>query len=119
MTGNQGSFDFSQPVMTGEILRNAGIMKSEKSANLVDPGWTEKAIKIIKEFVASWDGNFMAEDVRTYAEKKKDFTAPISARAWGSAMLKAKKLGYIESVGIQPVKNAKAHCANATVWKAC
>jgi len=115
----QTSFDFDQPILaTGEDLKNAGIAKAVDHANTIDPGWSKKAYAVLQEFITVWDGEFMTEDLREYAMKQKGFEAPMSSRAWGGPMVKAKNNGLIVPVGLRPVSNAKAHCANATVWKA-
>lgn len=115
----QTTLDFGQPtVATGEQLRDLGIATSVDNANTIDPGWSLKAFNILLEFIAGPGGNgtFMTENIRSYAEKR-GFIAPSSSRAWGGPMVKAKNAGLIESVGLAPVNNAKAHKANATVWR--
>lgn len=115
----QAAFNFDeQPVpVTGEQLRDHGISKAVKSAETVSPGWSDRAYAILVKFIAQWDGEFMTENVREYAEKQSDYEMPLSSRAWGGPMVKAKNKGLIESCGIRSVNNPTAHCANATVWK--
>jgi len=114
----QTSFNFDQPtIATGEILRNTGIDKAVSNADALSPDWSDKAYKILLEYISRTDQPFMTEDVRTYAMQQKGFVAPMSDRAWGGPMAKARHAGKIVKVGIRAVTNPKAHCANATVWQ--
>lgn len=114
----QGVINFDFNTSTGEQLRDMGINKAVEHANIMDPEWSKKAHSFLLAFILEIgiDATFMAENVRSYAENK-GFTAPASSRAWGGPMVKAKNAGLIESVGLAPVNNAKAHKANATVWR--
>ena len=116
MVLQQAAFNFDLPPVTGEQLRDAGIDKAVSNADIIDPGWSLQAYNMLLDFIAGPGGNgtFMTESVRSYAEGK-GFTAPASCRAWGGPMVKAKKAGIIEAVGLAPVNNIKAHKANATV----
>lgn len=96
--------------------RDEGIKKAVSHANKENRDWSSKAyIFFIDKFLKENNGNFKAEDVRSYAALV-DFPLPPSARAWGGIMMKARKDGFIELVGIGPVRNAKAHRANAGTW---
>lgn len=115
----QATLNFDEPTTaSGEQLRDLGIATAVDNANTIDPGWSLKAYNMLLDFIAGPGGNgtFMTENIRSYAENK-GFTAPASSRAWGGPIVKAKNAGLIESVGLAPVNNAKAHKANATVWR--
>ncbi len=114
----QGAFEFgAETIATGEQLRDAGITKAVDHAETLSPGWKEDAYKIILEFISRTDKEFMVEDIRQYAAEVRKFSAPYSSRAWGGPIRRAKNAGLIESMGLGPVSNSKAHCANATIWK--
>jgi hypothetical protein len=114
----QSSFDFSAPApLTGSELAIAGMDQAIDHADKLQPKWSDDAFLILREFLSICDTPFMTEDLRKYAEDKRKFVAPASARAWGGIMARAKKAGLISMVGINQVKNAKAHCANAAVWQ--
>jgi hypothetical protein len=116
---NQGAFNFSMPtIATAEDLYTAGLTKAAEHADLLSDHWNDNAYKILLEFVSKFDIEFMAEDIRQYAEQVRQFTAPASPRAWGGVIVRAKNNKIIESVGVGSVKNKRAHCANATIWKA-
>lgn len=114
----QTSFDFNMPPATGEQLRDLGIQKAVNHADSISPNWSQDALNLIKRFIQQWPADeFMTEDIRAYAEKEKGFVAPLSLRAWGGPICKAKNEGLIEAIGTKQVKNPKAHMANATVWR--
>lgn len=100
----------------GKELRDLGIAKAEQSANYDTAQWSEKAYAFLEHFLNNHNGSFMAEEVRSLAAYQ-DFPLPPNARAWGGVIARAAKAKLIERVGIQKVKNKKAHCANAAVWR--
>lgn len=100
----------------GAQLRDEGIARAEKHAEKVDPEWAAKAYKFFTEiFLRDHNGPFMAEQVRSAAAYL-DFPLPPNARAWGGVFLKARTAGIIKSLGTKPVRNPKAHRANAALW---
>lgn len=103
-------------LFTGQQLKQEGMQRATENADRTHEGWSEKALSLLKEFVCKTDGGFMGEDVREYATAK-GLDVPPSKRAWGNVMVTAKAKGIIRSVSIGPVKNPKAHNANATVWR--
>ena len=113
MNFTQSTLDFYS---TGEQLRDAGIQRLADTAESLSPGWSDKAYEILLDYLKTGPREFMTEDVREYAAMI-DFTAPASKRAWGGVMVRAKGNKLIEAIGIGSVKNPRAHCANATIWR--
>lgn len=107
----QATFDF-----TGEQLKRAGMALAQEHADAVTPGWSELAYQFLVNQFLPLHKRFMAEDVRSYAAQV-DFTLPPHARAWGGVIAKAAKEYLIIKTSIRPVKNPKAHCANAALWE--
>ena len=107
----QFQFDF-----TGPQLRDAGISLAAESAENKQPGWNEKAYQMLLQFIQTSD-DFMCEDFRQWAYSK-GLSEPPSHRAFGSVITKASRANVITHVGYKSVSNAKAHCANASVWRA-
>jgi hypothetical protein len=104
-------------ISQGRKLRNLGIEKAVLHAEQETPQWKEKAYDfLVSKFLMNHNGPFMTEEVRSAAALL-DFPLPPNARAWGGVILKAVCRGLIERCGIQKVKNKKAHCANAAVWR--
>ena len=99
--------------MMVQAANDSFLLACEKQTN-----WSDDAYRILLEFVSRYDIEFMTEDVRDYAEKVRKFRSPTSKRAWGGIMARAKRNNLIEAIGIRPVKNKDAHCANATIWRA-
>jgi hypothetical protein len=98
----------------GRELRDRGIDKAVKHAELKDPHWKEKAYRFLVQYIDS-HGEFMAEDVRMASSGV--VPVPPSKRAWGGVIVRAARKGLIERVGFRSVKNAKAHCTPAAVWR--
>lgn len=98
------------------VERNKGIEKAVMHADQQVSNWSDRAYGFLLRFLSNHNGAFMAEEVRSYAVLM-DFEMPPHNRAWGGIMLKAAKAGIIERCGIQKVKNKKAHCANAALWR--
>lgn len=84
------------------------------SANEKVPSWSDRAFAFLLEFITRND-EFLAEDVRN--EAKGIVPDPPSKRAWGGVIVRAKKEGYIVSIGFKQVSNPKAHRTPATLWK--
>lgn len=99
-----------------ERLKEQGIQMAVDHANSVEPGWSEKAYQLLNEFLLINTGEFMAEDVRSYAAVI-DFEIPPSSRAWGGVIQRAAKSGIIKQVGFGKTKNVKAHRTPAAIWK--
>lgn len=100
----------------GRQGKNNGINQAVNHANEVSPGWADRAYQFLLKFLANHNGAFMAEEVRSYAALM-DFELPPSNRAWGGVIVRAKIAGIIESCGTKQVRNKKAHCANAGLWR--
>lgn len=99
-----------------KVQRNKGIDKAVTHADEETVNWSNRAYQFLLAFLNNHNGPFMAEEVRSYADQL-DFDLPPSNRAWGSVVLKAVRSGLIERCGIQAVRNKKAHCANAALWR--
>jgi hypothetical protein len=97
-----------------EYLRDIGISNSMENANGAIENWTEKAYLFLVNY-AKTNNEFMAEDVRLASSGIVE--QPPSNRAWGGIFVRAVKSGLIKKNGYRNVKNAKAHCTPATVWK--
>lgn len=101
----------------GKVLRDAGMKQAIDHAEQEVPNWSDLALEKVREFIRYYPHlEFMTEDVREWAHYKGLPQAP-SKRSWGGVILKASKQGIIVKVGIGQVKNPKAHCANANIWK--
>ena len=100
---------------TGPGLRDAGIRLAHESTESHSPGWSDRALDFVRQY-AQTHVEFLGEDVRTYAEAC-GFEEPKSKRAWGGVMLAAARQGIVVFVRKVSVKNPKAHCANASLWR--
>jgi len=103
-------------LFTGAQLRDKGIKQAIDHADQKDSKWSEKAYKFLTAYIGSCGRDFMVEDVRRAADWA-GLTEPPSKRAWGGIIVRAKKAGLISRAGFRQVKNPKAHCTPATVWK--
>lgn len=98
--------------------RDAGIDQSISHANEVNPGWSEKAYNMFREWLKGWARGykFTIEEFRQVAQIM-GLPDPPSNRAFGRLAVKAKCAGLIKSNGTVKVKNPRAHCANANQWQ--
>lgn len=95
--------------------RDEGMNRATDRANNHSPNWSNDAYELLRKYLTLHPGNFQAEDVRAYAALI-DFPLPQNARSWGSVFNRAITEGLINKVGIGPVKNKKAHRANANIY---
>lgn len=104
---------------TGEELRDAGIARATQAANRRNAGWSEDAFTAAKLYIDEARGReFMAEDVRSFAERALGLPVAPDARAWGGVMAKVAKLGFVRRVDFRPSANPQAHKRPTAVWKA-
>ena len=109
---------------TAEELRDAGIKQSVTHADEVVESWSENVWKSMNDycyfikngFLYAKDRCFMAEQFRLFCVLL-GLPDPPTHRAYGAIIVRAAKAGLIERVGYAPVKNKKAHCTPATVWR--
>jgi hypothetical protein len=108
--------DVQLNIFDSRSARDHGIAKAVDHADQAVPGWSDQAYALLLRFLGTHVGPFMAEEVRSYAAQI-DFPLPPHARAWGGVMIRASKSGIITKAGTGKVRNVKAHCANATIWR--
>lgn len=101
----------------GIELRDYGILQAMTNADSRIPDWSEKAYKMLVEWLRGWAPGykFTIEQFRQVAQIR-GLPDPPHARAFGSLAVKAKSAGLIKSEQTVKVKNPKAHCANAALW---
>lgn len=100
---------------TGEQLAGAGMRLAAESADDNKKGWSDQAFELLKEFMTMHE-KFMCEEFRSYC-KSRGLALPPSNRAFGGIIRRAAFGGMIYRIDFARVKNPKAHCANASVWK--
>jgi len=101
--------------LTGSALRDLGISRAVDHAEREAPGWSTRALEMLRRYVTEVGGEFMAEQVRSFA-KEQGLPDPVHLRAWGGVVVKARNAGIICCVGTGQVENPNAHCANAAKW---
>ena len=100
---------------TGAELALKGMQQAIDHADSVSEKWSERAYQLLIKFLKE-NKRFMAEDLRSYAALV-DFELPPHPRAWGGVVVRASNNRLIISINTKPVKNPKAHCANANYWE--
>ena len=106
--------DKTLTLFNGKELRDIGIKQSVDNANFSHEKWSDNAFEFLIKYIQS-NEEFMTENVRIASEGI--IPEPPSKRAWGGVIVRAVKLGLINRKGFRNVKNAKAHCTPATLWK--
>lgn len=102
------------PPPTGRDLADKGIKRAVSHAEQIQERWRVTALEFLYFYIQRND-RFQVEDVRKAA--KGIIPEPPSLRAWGGIIRSAAARGWVRQVGIEPVQNATAHCANAAVWQ--
>ncbi|UXO94087.1 hypothetical protein Pan5_45 [Pseudanabaena phage Pan5] len=100
---------------TAAQLRDQGIKRAVEKANKVEPGWSDQAYEIFKQFLSVRYQTFMIEDFRQYAIPM-GLPKPPSDRAFGYIAIKAKKEGLIHRVGYGKTNSKTAHKTPAAIW---
>jgi len=103
---------------SGEELKEAGMALAIESADKAAEKWSEQAYALLLDYIRLHGAGhtFQAEAARQHIHAK-GLPLPPSNRAIGSLMVKLKNAGLIRSLGTAPVKNPRAHQANANVWQ--
>lgn len=104
-------------IFEATAARDAGMQTAIEHAEAVHEVWSDKAYAFLLSYARNCKQPFMVEDVR--AASMENVPEPPSKRAWGGIVAKAAKAGIIQHAGYAQVKNIKAHCTPAAVWKAC
>jgi len=102
---------------TGQVLRNKGMEQAIEHAEQETPKWSDLALDKLKTFTGLYPNlEFMTEQFREWAITH-GLPKPPHGRAFGGVMSRAARIKMIEKAGMSQVKNPKAHCANANVWR--
>ena len=103
-------------MMKGWELAKEGMEAAADHAEREHEGWKMMAYALFLRYAAATREPFMTEQVRWYAEGL-GLEPPPDKRAWGAIAVKAKKAGYVRSIGYAPQKADNAHGAPKTLWK--
>lgn len=109
--------------MNGHQLAEQGAERAMAHADRVAStpplAWRDEAYGILVSFISFKrlvGSDFMAEDVREYAERG-GLSAPPDGRAWGGIVQRALRAKLIERVGYAPMKSRNCHANPKTVWR--
>lgn len=108
----QLELDFTQ----AEINRNNGMAVAELNAEARHPHWPQEALSWVKTYITFHTEEFLAEDVRKFAEES-GLPHPPSERAWGGVICRAARMGLIRKVGYRNTVNPLSHGTPATLWE--
>ena len=103
-------FDAQQRADTGMAL-------AEEKANNQKWGWSDDALHGIETYcIAHSDDQFLAEQVREWAEGMGIVDKAENERAWGAVFKRAARLGVIKRIGYAPSKSS--NLAPKCLWSA-
>lgn len=102
--------------LSGTALRDIGIAQAVDHAESEAPGWSGRALDMLRRYIAEVGGAFQAEDVREWG-KMQGLDDPPHKRAWGGVIVRAKNIGLIRFVKYENVQNRQAHATPASVWQ--
>lgn len=95
-------------------LTDSAISSAIRHADMTVDKWQEIAYGHLLDFLSFNNGDFIAEQARTFAEKM-GCPAPPDTRAWGGIIRKAKTNGVIICVG--RVSPPHVHGSLVSVWR--
>ncbi len=98
---------------TGHAAAEAAGAHAERA----QAGWKEDAYRALVAYPARQGGReFLAEDVRAFAIELGLAADPVELRAWGHALLRAKREGVITPAGYRSA--ASSNGGPKVLWKA-
>jgi hypothetical protein len=100
----------------GEAGRDEGMTRAVEHADAVIPGWSDRAMEMLDEYLSQQPGRFIAPDVRAWAHDR-GLPTPPTALSWGSVIRTAAERGKIKRVGYQQYGNATMHTQSVSVWQ--
>lgn len=103
----------ANPRPPGEA-RDAGIEVAAKRADR-DFGWTDCALAMVETYARACP-TLTTEEVRAYAYAK-GLPRPPNEHAWGSPMMRARKLGWLAPGAIEPATAERVHCGRVMRWR--
>jgi hypothetical protein len=88
--------------------RDTGMALAVEKADRDHEGWSHDAIEVVRQFCKSHGAGhqFLAEDIRLYAETLELLERPENERAWGAVMQRAAREGIIRKVGYAPARTS-------------
>lgn len=98
-------------------LRDQGIQRAQDKAEKDSPGWKLAAFHMIVEFINQHYGEFMCEDIRSFAAMDDSFDLPVRGQAWAGPLRDVKEAGLIRFVRYQPIKSKAGHGRPGAVWQ--
>jgi len=102
----------------GQELANIGLDLALETANAEHPEWKERCWQLFWQWLNRKPKyfEFLLEEFRKYCYDMDLIERPRSERAFAFLVKKASKENMIKCIGIEKVKNVKAHSANASRW---
>jgi hypothetical protein len=99
-----------------EARRDVGMARAVDHADRDVPGWSFDAQAALGRYCkAHGHGHqFLAEELRLYAETLAIVPTPPSQKAWGAVMQRAAREGLIRKVGYAP--SASSNMSPKTLW---
>lgn len=94
-----------------------GMARAAARADRNAPNWTQDAFAALRLFLDEKPGEFMSEDVRSFAERTMGLIPAPDPRAWGSVMRRASNQGLVIQVAFRPSSNPQAHTRPTAVWR--
>ena len=79
--------------------------------------WADRAYQALEEFVVNRKSDFMAVDVREFAERNGLPPAATSA-AWSPVLQRGRRAGLIDDVGYGPSPDPTARKRLTLIWRA-
>lgn len=100
-----------------EERRDAGMAMAVDKADRDEEGWSDAADAALRAYIAAHPRQqFLAEQVRLWAEGERRVSAPENARAWGAVIRRDALDGTIVKVGYAPA--GSSNLSPKCLWEA-
>lgn len=112
----QLELQFGDPLSLSERNKEEGMQAAVNHADAKIERWSDKASKMLGQFILFRHEEFLAEDVRNWATLN-GLPHPPNERAWGAVIRRASIAGIIKFAGYAKTVNPKSHRTPAALWE--
>lgn len=100
----------------GQAGRDEGMTQAVEHADDVDPGWSTRAAEMLRAYLPTASGPFIAPEVRAWAYER-GLPKPTTNMAWGAVFMSFAKRGLIKRAGYTQYGDKTMHTQSVAVWE--
>lgn len=102
--------------VSSQGLADIGMASAVAHADAKQPNWSDDAVSEVR-FYATFNREFLGEEVRQWAHERQGLSKPPKACAWGAVMVRAARDGLIERAGYRTTSIPPQHAKPAVLWR--